>query len=427
MDEKMNVTTIEMKDLSIDFSIKENDWEVRLAKSQTRIKDSRQIRLLTNAPEESFVPVEVNMEQDAFTFSFFVDSNKLQWEQIRKLHRHEKLRLLGNLSQLKKYIDSRLSFVLHPANIVFDHSLRPYVIYRGMRDSIPPFDLDEEEFLKQLKCFSIAIMSSKYSFDDLYKGEWINAKETEFQKQIVSKDTLEELIQYINESYHKEQEKVDRTEKLLPIKQYNLFRRLSMIFIVISILLAVPLIYIGLVNLPYQENLLDAHEEHLASDHNEVISTLRNEDAADLPQASKYILALAYLAIEPLSDNDRQVITNNISLSTDDNYLLYWIYNGRGKFDAAMNKAKYLDDPQLVMYGLIKQIEKAKNNPNLSGSERDERLKELRRELEEYREEYNLNEDENPLGREAVEPDDDANEDSTNGNTNNQDASDDTP
>ncbi len=404
MGEKTTEKTIQTKNGSITFSIEESHWSVRLAKSQTQVDDPRQIRMLSAAPLDSFVPLEVKVEQDAFTFSFFVDPNKKQWEEVKTLHRHEKLRLLCNVAQLRKQLDSRVTFDIHPNNVVFDHSLRPHVIYRGLRDSIPPFDMDEDEFLKQLKCLSIALMSTKYTFDDLYQGEWIHAKETEFQRQIGQQETLDGLVDYLEESYQKEQEKVDQTKRLLPVKRFTLFKRLSITFIIVSILLAVPLIYIGLVNLPYQENLLSAHEEYLATDHNGVISELRNEEAADLPQSSKYILASAYLAIEPVSDNDREIISNNISLSSDENYLLYWIYNGRGQFDAAMDRAKYLDDPQLIIYGLIKQIEKAKNNPNLSGSERDEKVRDLQRELDDYREEYGLNEDESPIGNESIDP-----------------------
>src|SRR5699024_11594338 len=67
------------------------------------------------------------------------------------------------------------------------------------------------------------------------------------------------------------------------------------------------------------------------------------------------------------------------SSDLDKDYLLYWIYNGHGEFEESMDKAKFLDDPQLIMYGLIKQIEQAKNDPSLEGSERDELRSEERR------------------------------------------------
>src|SRR5699024_2137995 len=74
----------------------------------------------------------------------------------------------------------------------------------------------------------------------------------------------------------------------------------------------------------------------------------------------------------------------NVSLISDDIYLLYWIYDGRGEFGDALDTVKYLDDPQLIMYGLIQKIEATKNDPDLDGEERDEEIKSLKDELKDF-------------------------------------------
>ncbi|MGP4040972.1 type VII secretion protein EssB [Gracilibacillus sp. D59] len=398
----MREKTIELNNLSLPFSIYDNRWELRLAKSQTRVKDPQQIRMLTGAPEDSFVPLEVKEEGDAFTFSFFIDSGKKQWKDLQRLHRNEKLRLLCNLSSLNKFLMSRLTFFIHPDNVLFDDNLQPHIIYRGVRNVIPPYGIEEQDFLKQLKCFSIALLSNKFTFDQLYNGALENAKDTEFERQVHQKENLEQFIDYLHTTYNEEQQKTEKTMKLVPARRYLLFKRLAISFIIVTVLLAVPLIYIGLISLPYQQSLQEAHEQYLSSNYGEVITTLNGKDAEDLPQGTKYILAYSYVSTEQLSESDKSVIMNNISLNSNKDYLLYWIYNGRGNFKLAMDKAKYLDDPQLIMYGLIQQIEQAKNNPELSGAERDETVRDLQEELRQYREEYNLNEDEeNQFGSEA--------------------------
>ncbi|WP_018932438.1 type VII secretion protein EssB [Gracilibacillus lacisalsi] len=390
----MREKTIEFNNLSLPFTISDDRWELRLAKSQTRVKDPQQIRMLTGAPEESFVPLEVKEEGDAFTFSFFIDPKKKQWKDLQRLHRHEKLRLLCNLARLNKYLSSRLTFFIHPDNLLFDDNLEPHMIYRGVRNIIPPFEMEEQDFLKQLKCFSIALLSNKYTFDQLYNGGLEKAKDTEFEKKVHQQEDLEQFIDYLQTTFSAEQQKTEKTMKLVPTRRFLLFKRLAISFIIIAVLLAVPLIYISLISLPYQHKLLDAHEEYLASNYSDVITTLNGEDAEDLPRATKYILAYSYVSSEQLSENDKNVIMKNISLNSDQDYLLYWIYNGRGDFELAMDKAKYLDDPQLIMYGLIQQYEQAKNDPNLSGAERDETVSNLEDELQQYCEEYNLCEDE---------------------------------
>lgn len=386
----MEEKKIELQNLSLTFNIEGETRVVRLPKSQTQVKDSQQTRMLTAVSGESFVPLVVKEEGDAFEFSFEVDRKLTTWSQLTPLHRHEQLRLLCNISRLVKYLHSRITFFLHPDNVVFDDNLQPRVIYRGIRNVIPPFELEEEEFLKQLKCYSIALLSKKFSYDQLYNGSIHHAKETEFERQVKSKENLQELIEYLEKSYQAEQNKAKKTMQLLPTKRFTLYKRLAISFIIASVLLAAPLIYLGIVNLPYQQSLLKAHEEYLISNYDGVITTLNGENAEKMPKSSKYILAHSYLLAEPLSENDKNVILNNLNLNSDSNYLLYWIYNGRGEFEEAMEKAKYLDDPQLIMYGLIKQIEAAKNNPKLSGSERDEMVSNLQQELSKYRDDYQL-------------------------------------
>ncbi|MBT2215296.1 type VII secretion protein EssB [Virgibacillus dakarensis] len=385
----MKEKTIQFDKLSLQFTIEDDIWQLKLPKSQTRIKDVRQMGVMIEAPE-FFVPVKVSDEADLFTFSFFVDRERKQWKDVLKLNRNEKLRLLCNVSRFEKGLSTRVTFFLHPDNLVFDDNLMPLAVYRGIRGLVPPFDVDEAGFLKQLKCLAIALLSKKYTFDELYYGSLQNAKDTEFERQVNEINDLTQLIAFLEESYRAEQKKTEKNMQIVPIKRFRLFKQLAIIMIAVSVLLAAPLVYYGFVKVPYQEELLAAHDEYLASDYGEVIHTLEDTDAEKLPDATKYILAYSYISVEDLSEQEKEVIMKNVSLKSDKNYLLYWIYNGRGDFDESVEKAKYIDDPQLIMYALIKKIEQAKNNPDLTGTERDEKVSKLQDELNKYQEEYDL-------------------------------------
>lgn len=400
----MREKAIKFESLLLQFSIKEESWQLSLPKSQTQIKDQLQLGLLTETAN-FFVPVEIVEKEDVFDFLFTVNSRLKKWENVKELNRNDKLRLLSNVARLQECLSTRMTFFLHPDNLVFDDNLMPYIIYRGIRNLVPPYEMDEEQFLKQFKCLTIALFSNKYSFDELYSGslQHVDAKGTEFERQVSGINDLAHLIKFVEENYQREQKKTDETMQLVPIKQFRLFKQLAIMMMILSVILAVPLAYFFFVNLPHQEKLLTAHREHLASDYGKVISTLRGEDPEKLPNAAKYILAHSYVKVEKLSDAEKDVIMKNISLKSDQDYLLYWIHNGLGNFEESIDLAKYIDDPQLIMYGLIKKIEQDKNNPNLSGSEREEIVNKSQEELAKYREQYDLAPEEDDSALDSVE------------------------
>ncbi|GAB3799666.1 type VII secretion protein EssB [Virgibacillus kimchii] len=398
----MQDKTIELEDVTLHLKKEKTYWQLNIPKSQANVRDVRQMDLLKE-PNDHFAPFHVEEKEDTFLFGFTVEKHWRNWEKIYKLPTNEKLRLLNNTGKLDRYLSTRITFSLHPELILYDENLMPVVTYRGLRNLVPPFEMEEEVFLKQFKCFIIALFSKKYTYEQLYHGSLRKVEETEFQRQVRDMEDLDQLKAYLQETYMKEQEKTEQTMSIVPLKRFRLFKQLSIIMVVVSVLLAAPLAYFAFVQIPFQDNLLEAHGEYLSSDYGEVISTLRGEDPENLPFRTQYILADSYIKVEPLSDSDREVVLRNVSLRSDPDYLLYWIYNGRGEFDESMEKAKYIDDAQLIMYGLIQQIEEARNNPDLTGEERDERLNALNDELASYRDDYNLNESEEAAG-EVHEP-----------------------
>src|SRR5699024_6007401 len=124
----MKEKKIEFETLSLDFEIDKDNWQLNLAKSQTKEKDFRQIRLLTEVTDDSFVLIDVTDEGDTFAFHYMVYHTKKAWEDLKQLRRNEKLHLLCNVALLKKYLHSRITFFLHPDNLIFDDNLMPSVI-----------------------------------------------------------------------------------------------------------------------------------------------------------------------------------------------------------------------------------------------------------------------------------------------------------
>ncbi|WP_066074085.1 type VII secretion protein EssB [Neobacillus soli] len=385
----MNEKTIKMESMTFHFSIHDDKWQVKLAKSQTRVKNIRQLVLMTENTD-FFVPAVVADEDDQFTFSFTVDQKAKKWEDVRKLGRNDKLRLLCNLARFRKLLNARMTFFLHPDNLVFDDNLLSTLVYRGIRDLVPPYETKEENFTLQYKCLIVALFSKKYSFDELYSGSLKNATGTEFERQVGGAEDLAALIKLLENSYQKEQLETEKKMQIVPKKRFRLFKQLTFSMVVLLIILAVPLIYFSFIKLPFQDHLLEAHRHFLSADYGKVISDLEIENPEKLSDAGKYILAYSYIKTEPLENTPKEAIMKNISLKSDSNYSLYWIYNGRGDFDKSVDLAKYIDDPVLIMYGFVKKIEKAKNDPELSGTEREKEIQDYQEQLKTYTDKYGL-------------------------------------
>lgn len=401
----MKETEIRIEPLSLTFSVLKNDWTLRISKSQTQLKYIEQLKLITKEAD-FFVPLTVSERDDAYEFSFFVNRELKNWSGLKRLNRSEKLRALCNVTKLYVLLPTRLTFFIHPNNIVFDQNLMPKVIYRGIRGLVKPFELSEDELLKQCKCYIIALFSKEYSFDELYNGSLTNATATKFEREVNKKNTMDELIAFITDSFHKEQRLTEKNMQLVAKTRFQTYKQMTIWVTVLFVIVTSLLFYMTFVKVPSQDRLLDAHNNFLASDYGEVIHTLKDENMEKLPYQSKYILAYSYIKVEQLSEREKEVVMKNINLKSDKYYLLYWIYNGMGDFDQSVDIAKYMDDPQLIIYGLIKQIERIKNDPNITGSERDEELKKLQDELESYTEEYDLleEEEEEEVSKEINEP-----------------------
>lgn len=385
----MKETTLNMESLNLQFLIYEDLWQLKLPKSQTHVNDIQHLSMM-NGASDLFLPAVIEEEEDLVTFSFLINQRAKTWEEVRKLNRSDKLRLLCNVARFKKCLSSRITFFLHPDNLVFDDNLMPKLAYRGIRDLVPPYEVNEAKFLLQYKCLIIALFSKKYSFEELYYGSLANVKESDFERKIVTIEDFDALFNFLQTSYLKEVTEHEKTMQVVPKKRFRLFKGIAFSMITLSILLAIPLIYFGFVKLPSQGHLLEANHAFLSEDYGNVIKELEGQNLEKLPKDSKYMLAVSYIQKEKLSKDQKETFLKNVDLKSNTNYLLYWIYNGRGELDQSMDLAKFLDDPNLIIHGLIKQMDQVKKDPELKGTEREEKMDNYMDQYEKYKEKYGL-------------------------------------
>ena len=115
-----------------------------------------------------------------------------------------------------------------------------------------------------------------------------------------------------------------------------------------------------------------------------VIDELEGVAPSSLPMTQKYELATSYLQGLNFSDDQKKVILNNVTLKSDSLYLHYWIYIGRHDFTKALDAAKRIDDSDLIIYALRKEIKATRDSEKLSGEQREKKLSELEGEYKKY-------------------------------------------
>ncbi|MBC2020906.1 type VII secretion protein EssB [Listeria booriae] len=377
--------------MEYNFQIDGAKWQVGFSKSQTKVKDMRQLALLKER-SNFFVPADFEDKGEALTITFDTE-DKMTWENLQALGRNDKLRAVGNVARFSELLKTRFTFFLHPDNMVFDVNEVPYLVYRGIRDVLPPYTMTEEKFLKQYKCLIVALFSKKYSYDELISGSLNNAKGTAFERSIIDAKDLAEIQTILTESYTKEKASVERKMTMVPRKNYRLFKGLTIGFIIAALVLAVPVVYFSFVKVPFQEKLLSANAAFVAGDYEKVSTELEDVDAKKLPVASKYELAKSYLEIASLANWQKDKLRKQLTLKSPEDFMLYWIYDGQGELAKAKEIAMAQEDTQLRLYNLSRELDQVNADKEMKASKQVSERERIKSEMTKIQEDQKKTEE----------------------------------
>ena len=324
---------------------------------------------------EDEVQIRVNPPASFFVFSKAKGKNPLSrwlssYQILKKIRNHEL---------------SRLQLVVCPENIVFDSSLAPYFLHYGVKDSLPPYEHNQDELFKETKATISALVDGQYTFEE-YLLYHKTLKLSSESKSILAAGTWDELSMVI-QSRIEDLEKEEKSFVHIPEKKWKTGRYTLWGTVVVLVPLLLFTIYTLFFSQPKQDAYVDSGESFLKQKYSEVIDRLENYDPKKMPYVVQYELAKSYVAYEPLDGVRKKNVENAITLQTDSQYLLYWIYIGRGMSEDAIDLARIMEDRELIMYGLVNLKEQIKLDDNLSGEEKETQIKEVDTELSQYEEE----------------------------------------
>lgn len=369
-----------------DYEKTDTQWTVSIKKSSAHLKNEDRLAIL-KVPEAHFLPGNYEVTEDKLIFNYTIQRPGHTVKEMQELDTVEKLKAAVNLLSFGELTQFPYTFFLHPENIYFDYNLIPAIAYRGIKEQMPPMEMNQEFLLRNMKCYLISLFLTDYKFEDLYAGNLETVTGTEFINRIKAADSMEDLADYIKPLYMQkaaeEEEKYQKVDK----KTYKWSRQLALWFGGALVVSLAALIYFVFIRSPFQNRLLEADSHFVQNNYTEVISTLNSIKSEDLPATQKYMMAYSVVHGQSFNEEQKQVILNNVSLKSDVNYLDYWIHIGQGNYEEAIDLAKKIGDYDLILYGIAQIREQIINNPELSGEEREQQLSQYETQYEEYSEE----------------------------------------
>lgn len=354
------------------------------------IKGNREIAYaLLVAEQPYFVNQNVIEEEGKLTIESLLTDEYYSWDKLITMIDEEKLRHLINIGQLFHALqDSIYTYNLSPNNLVFSRNGNPLFVFRGVKGQVPPYDVASlDEFTINFKAMIVSLLDKKTSYEKLIEGQSPFYKGKLFCETIMKAENLDEIISLLEEKYLEEREQNKEKFTRVPNKLVSRLKLTTLITSLIGFFSLVGVLYFLLFAMPSQQMISDLRLAFVHQDYSTVVSTVKNTDSKSLSQDDSYMVAYSVIKTEPLTEAQKTELSK-ISTQSNKDYLRYWVLIGQSKIDEAMDIASYLDDPQLLMYGLTKKIDEVQRNPNLTSEQRTEQLNNYKGKLEELKKNY---------------------------------------
>ena len=354
------------------------------------IKGNREIAYaLLVAEQPYFVNQNVIEEEGKLTIESLLTDEYYSWDKLITMIDEEKLRHLINIGQLFHELqDSIYTYNLSPNNLVFSRNGNPLFVFRGVKGQVPPYDVVSlDEFTVNFKAMIVSLLDKKTSYEKLIEGQSPFYKGKLFCETIMKAENLDEIISLLEEKYLEEREQNKEKFSRVPNKLVFRLKLTTLITSLIGFFSLVGVLYFLLFAMPSQQMISDLRLAFVHQDYSTVVSTVKNTDSKSLSQDDSYMVAYSVIKTEPLTEAQKTELSK-ISTQSNTDYLRYWVLIGQSKIDEAMDIASYLDDPQLLMYGLTKKIDEVQRNPNLTSEQRTEQLNNYKGKLEELKKNY---------------------------------------
>lgn len=356
-------------------------WQLMLPRAVVPVRDPAELGLLEHA-HDTLVTCRVACDEDVVTLLLTPAADAADWSRVQRLPRADRLRALVAAAACTRLVERGYTTVLAPENLVVDRHLGARVLYRGLLGVMPPVRLDPRDVLAQYQALVLCTLDPRQSYAVLVAGAARLRRGTAFERAVTGAASVDELVAVLAEAHDATAEEDAARLVRVGRRSHRAFRHATAWLGVVAIGAGAFAAHDAFVRAPFDARMLEADARFIARDFEGVIETLRPVAADALPTTQRYVLASAYLRGSGLHDDQRAAIENNLSPSSDRDFLTYWVLVGRGDLEDALDLAKGQNDVDLVLYALTLLEEQVGADTSLSGTERQERLTALRAEYD---------------------------------------------
>ncbi|RID89387.1 type VII secretion protein EssB [Peribacillus asahii] len=376
------------KQLEAVIKKEKNTIQIIFQREKIRLDDALEMEMLKYS--DSSVKKEITLTEAELNLIIEIPSSYISFTQLKK--KDEKSRWIF-ASQLIKKVENhslnRLHVIVCPENIVVDESLTPYFLHYGVKESLPPYEQDEERLLQELRATVAEIVDKKYSFFQ-YLHLYQTLELSPIAAKILAASNINELQERIREHLTVLEQRA-KQEITVAKKKWNVTRYTALGLLVALVPALLFSLYTLVLAQPKQSAFINSQEYFLKNQYSEVINSLLDYEVEDMPNVVQYELAQSYIMVSKdmeLMDNQKDTLQRVITLQTDPQYYDYWIQIGRGNAKEALDIAYSLEDITVILYGLYQYNKEVKADDELKTEEKQQKLKEIQSEIDEYKREW---------------------------------------
>ncbi|WP_078392474.1 type VII secretion protein EssB [Shouchella patagoniensis] len=358
-------------------------YKLTFQTAEVKLSDSLEIEFLKE--KDKLIDRVIEEKEDELIISATPKMRMVPFSQFRRKSQFAKLTIAHSLiSLVKQHQTKRLNLIVCPENLLVNDSLLVSFIYYGVKESLPPYERNEDKVFLELQTTLAVLLDGEHRFSE-YMNFTDTMKLSPLAKDLMESETLDGLLEKI-ELWIKAEEEKDSQSYALPKKKWTIYKTSFFVILFLLVPTCVYIVYALFFLQPRYEAFISSNEAFLNTNSSQVISELEPYNPEQMPRVVNYQLAQSYVANENLNMEQAANVQNTLTLQSAEPYFYYWIAIGRGDNEEANDIAKNLQDDHLIVYANLKWREEVREDTDLSSEDRDALLSEIERVIDDYME-----------------------------------------